>query len=129
MPKLIVGEVYADLARSDKLKLTYVGPGPEHEVFSADGSNHAIVQVLRKRVAKDVIPYTEPLIALDTGTRWARTRHDHTGQIAEIIIPTYTWKGETYVTYAVIVNGDAKPRTKTENDFRRVFGHNLNHNV
>ena len=122
MAKLIVGNEYADLARKDNMRLVYIGPGPQHEVFSADGAP-AIVQVMRDRVARDVVEWNgDQHRPLEPGQPWERTRHDYAGQVAEVLLPPFEANGRRWVVYIVHYAVNEEPRIKEEKDFRRVFG-------
>lgn len=123
MAKLEVGKEYVDLTRKDGMRLVYIGPGPSHEVFSADGST-AVVQVMRNRVARDVVEWNgDRHRPLEPGQLWERTRHDYAGQIAEVVIPPFESNRDTWVVYRVHYgSGSPNPQIKTEKDFRRIFG-------
>lgn len=123
MAKLEVGKAYADLARKDNMRLVYIGPGPSHEVFSADGSP-TIVQVMRDRAARDVVEWNSDLHRpLEPHQFWERTRHDYQGQVAEVLIPPFESNGTRWVVYRVHYgSGSPNPQIKTEKDFRRIFG-------
>ncbi len=125
MAKPEVGQQYTDLderVAEYRGPMTYVGEGEAHYYFEVSVTDDP-VRVLKSRYEKDIVPYTEPLRDLSTGSRWCRTRHDYTGQIAEIVIPPFLYGGKAWVAYAIIVNSNNdRPQVKTEKDFRRIFG-------
>jgi hypothetical protein len=124
MPKLIVGELYVDLARRPAFRspMAYIGEASTKYVFEV-GSKGDIVIVMKSRAATDVVPYVEPLGELEPGTRWARTRNDHPGMVAEVILPPFEYEGKSYVVFTQHGSyGTPGPLLKTEKDFRRIYG-------
>lgn len=121
---LEVGKSYVDLARKGAAEeLIYVGPTKNHEIFQPVHTNE-VRQVMHNRVRTDIVPWNSHAHRpLEVQQMWKRTRHDYTGQIAQIIIPPFENDGTTWVVYTVHYgNGNPGPHLKTEKDFRRIFG-------
>lgn len=125
MAKPEVGKQYTDLDEriaEYRGSMTYVGEGEAHYYFEVSVHDDP-VRVLKSRYAADVVPYVEPLRPLESGSRWRRTHSPRSGQIAEILIPTFMYEGKAWVAYAIIVNSNNdRPQVKTEKEFRRIFG-------
>lgn len=72
----------------------------------------------------ELFPYVEPVLPLERGQMFKRTRHDYTDQVAEVlaVFPGQGSGEVQWVAYHVHYGVHSEPKLKSELAFRRVFG-------
>lgn len=111
--------------------LTYVGAMSDGR-WVLENPTGTVVEFIPEAAAGELYPYLEPVVPLEPGQFFRRTRNDYTGQTAEIVA---VFKGRAmhdsdgnvddpmwvaYVTHPS--NNGREPKLKDETAFRRVFG-------
>lgn len=111
--------------------LTYVGALSDGRWVLESGTG-TMVDFTHRMAVTELYPYLEPVVPLEPGQLFRRTRHDYTGQTAEIVA---VFKGQAthdsdgnvddplWVAYVTRPNSSTRePKLKDETSFRRIFG-------
>ncbi len=114
-----------------KHPLTYVGALTDGR-WVLESSEGAMVDFQARTAITELYPYLEPVLPLEPGQHFRRTRHDYSGQTAEVLA---VFKGAVlhdsdggkdaplWVAYLTHPNNNGRePKLKDETSFRRIFG-------
>lgn len=94
-------------------------------------ADSVLVEMTEAEGQNELFPYLEPVVPLERGQCFQRTRNDYAGSVAEVLAVfrgQETYAGDfrfnpVWVAYHLHGGaGDREPRLKDETSFRRIFG-------